>query len=141
MSLQEKINRAEAYLIGNRVSVIGHSLLLGTGIFVDNLSSNMLNLTLGYSLFYSGLLLSCLTNAGKTTGDLYKRTSQHIKKFKRIDSRFFCAALGDDFSPEVLLGYCELQGMYLACRDTKPELLPEFQRLKKEKTKNIIPNF
>lgn len=141
MTLKEKLQNAETYLVGNRVACLGAALLAGgqLAIYIGGRTDPLTEVVQGLATI-AGSLFTVSTRLGFSTMKTYRDTKNHLKKFNSIDRRFFETEIGPD-KDKNLAGYCPLQGMYLACRDAKPELLPEFYRLKKEKTKNIIPNF
>lgn len=140
--LKDQLNKIGVSLIGNRLATVGNiglaSLILNisTKGFEPSCSSEQLS----YCASGIALGLSAITGFGASTGKLYSRTVDHLKKFKKLDERFFDKMMGfDDSTP--LVGYCQLQSMYLACRDYAPEQLDTFYKLKKENTRNVVPNF
>ena len=141
MSIKDKINRIEASLIGNRVTSLGASLLVG-GFISTNLYEikDFRNQILYGTIMCTGSAMCGITSFGISTNKIYKKTANSLKKFNKLDKRFFKAAMGTEYS-RPLIGYCQLQGMYLACRDYAPKELENFYKFKKEYTKNIIPNF
>jgi len=139
MGIREKIRGIETLLIGNRVTAIGSALLAG-GIGATALEGfEAAGITTGLAIAAGGVMVS-YTGLGHNIKKIYDRTSAHIKRFGKIDKRYFNKTLGSDRYSN-LAGYCQLQAMYLACRDISPEILPEFYQLKSEQTKNIVPNF
>ena len=149
MVLRDKIREIETTLIGNRAAAIGTALLAGgVGSLAINFPGNEISsngqitaitMATGFATA-AGIVLTSITGFGLGIDGVYKRTGEHLKKFKKIDPRFFDRLIGMD-KYNSLAGYCQLQGMYLACRDYVPEFLPEFYKMKKERTKNILPNF
>lgn len=139
MTLKEKLLNLEAELLGNRVSALSTALFASgvTTVLVNGLESA--GLLAGLSL-EAGIAGMSYTTCGTSTSKIYKRTKEHLRNFGKLDSRFFDTMVGFD-KEGILAGYCQLQGMYLACRDYAPELLSEFYKLKKENTRNILPNF
>lgn len=140
MTLKERLQNAEVGLIGNRVAILSTSMLVGGyGASLSSLITGNILLGVGYFIpTVIGAMITGYTICGTTTKKIYKRTRDHIKQFDTIDPNFFSTAIHPD-AEKKYTGYCQLQGMYLACRDAGK--LEEFYRLKKEKTKNIIPNF
>ncbi|MEI7718291.1 MAG: hypothetical protein WCI72_00355 [archaeon] len=149
MTLKEKLLDLETRLIGNRFSILGESLLLGGyGAFANEVLNNIsrdnysgIIPAIGFcGLAFVGACLTGYTEFGRTTKKIYRRTKEHLGKFGKLDKDFFSTCLKTE-ADKRYTGYCQLQGMYLACRDYAPELLPEFYQLKKQNTKNILPNF
>jgi len=144
MTLKEKLNEVEATLIGNRISAISSACLLaGAGsmaILGLDQATEVMGPILG-PVMGVGLVGCSFTGFGSTMKKLYIRTREHLKKFNTLDPRFFKAMMELDYG-SWLLGYGQLQAMYLAARDSgNPEYLRQFHQLKREYTKNIIPNF
>lgn len=79
-----------------------------------------------------------LTWGGSWTEDIYKRTKEHISKYWKLDEKFF-VKLVDFYSKNIVMWYCEQQGIYLAAKEFWLE--KEFFELKAKHTNNIIPNF
>lgn len=130
--LGNKAVRALSGMIRNRVT------LLSTMVVVPGVAlSAPISPVVASSLLVGGSLGLCLTNWGAGTQSLYEDTLAHIEKHGFIDSLFFKRALlGDRYD---CLGYCELQGMYLAAKELGLE--DQFKELRKEYTTNKIPNF
>ncbi|MEI7719141.1 MAG: hypothetical protein WCI72_04690 [archaeon] len=142
MTLKEKLLDIETRLIGNRafalsaVITVGSNISIYTGALDD---SPIALLAYGTMAALSGGVAGS-TFFGSTTAKIYKRTRKHFSNFNKLDERFFKKYMGRDLNKN-FVGYCQLQGMYLACRDYAPECLLEFHELKKQYTKNIVPNF
>ena len=139
MTLKEKLLEAEAVLIGNRASAIGTAMLVG-GAGAAVLEGPGPAGCISALVAGTGIALDSFTGFGSTMKSMYTRTAAHLKKFNRLDERYFNTAMGLD-RYNSLVGYCQLQGMYLACRDYAPQQLPKFYELKQKNTKNILPNF
>jgi len=144
MAIKEKLLNLETVLIGNRGVVLGISLAFG-GTFamyneVKHVTPNLFLLGSYFLTAFSGAVVGGYNNCGEGTVKIYQRTVEHLKEFRKIDKRFLLTCMEDDANKKYT-GYCQLQGIYLACRDYAPECLPEFYELKKQYTKNIVPNF
>ena len=139
MTLKERLLEAEAAFIGNRASAIGTAMLAagGTAAFLEGPGPLGCLSVMAAGV---GLGLDSYTGFGSSMKKIYDRTTEHLKRFNRLDRRFFNTVMGLDRFDN-LVGYCQLQGMYLACRDYAPQQLPEFYELKQKNTKNIVPNF
>ncbi len=149
MTPKDKVLNLEAGLIGNRFAALGNSIMFGYyGAFANEFwkvseyhDFSAINSTMGFlGLTFAGAAISGYNAGGWSTKKIYNKTKKHVKRFGKIDERFFRVCLGDD-SRKKLTGYCQLQGMYLACRDYAPECLSEFYDLKTKHTKNMVPNF
>lgn len=101
-------------------------------------SKNAAPLLLSISAFTSGLLGIALTLNGRTTKKYYKKTKKHIELRGELAPEFIEKVIKKSENSKVL-GYCELQGIYLAARDT--DNLDVFYQVKNKLSRNIIPNF
>ena len=140
MSLKEKISKIGISLIGNRVTALGCSMLSGslTSLALSHEGQLLENHGLSMSLGYVGALLLLQTELGSNTSRLYEKTVNHIKKFGRIEERFFDKVVPVNDMASPWDGYCQLQGVYLAARDY--DQLNDFNRMR-SKSCNRIPNF
>lgn len=91
-----------------------------------------------YILQLSGGLCAWVTAFGTTTERTYRRTCDHIEKKWKIGRKFFKKIMKNDIDKEIM-GYCQLQWMYLAAKEYWLE--KKFLEMKKEFTNNLIPNF
>lgn len=140
MEFKNKLKEIEATLLGNRIAVIGNALLFGGfGAAAIRGCGQDLGLPTAISML-GGWASASLAGCGVGTTEIYNRTMAHLQQFNRLDERFFDKVMKIN-KTQSIFGYCQLQGMYLACRDYSQETLPEFYKLKAERTKNIIPNF
>jgi hypothetical protein len=126
-------------LIGNRASAIGTAMLAGGAGAMVLEGPGPLG-CLSALAAGVGIGLDSYTGFGSSMKKIYDRTVKHVKRFNRLDRRFFNTVMGLDRF-DSLVGYCQLQGMYLACRDYAPQKLPNFYELKQQNTRNIVPNF
>jgi len=145
MKLIEKVNDLEARLLGNRCLVLGAALVGGGTyeFFMSSLSvsdKEPLNLIASITSSLTAIIGSFLigfNTCGIDTYKSYKRTIKHIEQFGEIMPDFFIKYIGQDNGH--FMGYCQLQGMYLAAR--KNGKLESFYRNRKEYSKCLIPNF
>lgn len=145
MSLKEKINKIGIGLLGNRVTALGCALLTSSAAsleLVDKFRPVDNNFYINYGpemgLAFLGTVLLTHTEFGSKTVKLYDKTAKHIKKFDRIDKRFFDKIIPVNDITNNWDGYCQMQGVYLAARDYGK--LDEFKEMRK-KSSNVIPNF
>ncbi len=94
----------------------------------------------GIVTFGCGLSGGVLTGTwfGNGTAQAYKRTKKHILKNSRLDPRAIKALVGKN-NDDKEVGYCELQGVYLAAKEL--EQLGAFYTGKEKYTKIHAPNF
>ena len=107
---------------------------------LEELAENSLNAAptlLSVSGLSLGLLGIGLTLNGRTTKKYYKKTRKHIELKGELAPEFIEKLIKKDGNGKIL-GYCELQGIYLAARDTGN--LDVFYRVKNKLSRNIIPN-
>jgi len=144
MTLKEKLNEVEATLIGNRVTVLGTTLItsgLASLCIKAPSHPSFINIIPEFIIGSVGASFVGYTQFGGKMISIYKRTTKHLKRFNKFDERFFTTIVGNDSSCK-FTGYCQLQAMYLAARDSgNPENVREFAQLKKQYTRNIVPNF
>jgi len=136
MRIKDSLQGLEVLLIGNRVSALGISLCFGGVVgcgMIERPPGNLLYI----SIAMVGTSAAGISRYGVGTYGAYQRTLKHIKKFGRIGHRFFKKYIekGDG----IALGYCELQGMYLAAR--KCGQLDSFFENKRKYSNNLVPNF
>jgi hypothetical protein len=138
-TLTEKINNLAVGLFGNRVSALGLGIMIASHFYPAPNSIEHPVITGLYGITSTaGIMMYFYTGFGLPTLRIYKRTKQHIRDWKKLDHDFFIAYLGGDVR-KPFTGYCQLQGMYLAARDTGH--LEEFRELKRKYSKNLLPNF
>tara|TARA_Y100000310_G_C20560822_1_gene752981 strand:- start:70 stop:480 length:411 start_codon:yes stop_codon:yes gene_type:complete len=136
MTLADKAESLYVALTGNRVTLA--SRLFTTAyvgsipFFPDILLAFMMPATI---IVYGGEIITC---CGLTTPKFYNRTRDHIKKFDKLDPRFVKEMIKETENRE-FVGYCQLQGMYLAARNYGQ--LDVFKDVKKEISNCRIPNF
>ncbi|GAB0174213.1 MAG: hypothetical protein HHAS10_00920 [Candidatus Altimarinota bacterium] len=123
---------------------------------VECLSGNIKNrvllvadTTLGTTLYYGGEIETVIAftaflgavlvcGGGRATKLYYDITKKHIKRTGTVDARFLSKVM-NGYQGTKLLGYCELQGVYLAARNNG--LSSEFKAAKKQSgMKVLIPN-
>jgi len=137
MAISENVYSKYVFLAGDRVNLACKlGFLWGvTSIFTEDTPSSM---SLLATMFSVGL--GALTSYGIGTYKAYKKTSEHINELGRIDERFFRTIVKKEDG--YIVGACQIQGMYLAAkRHGSNEMISDFYRMKKEFTKNIVPNF
>jgi len=79
-----------------------------------------------------------VTLSGVTTLRNYKLARKSVRKHSRLDNKLARTLLGND-KEGLFYGHCQLQGMYYAAREAGK--LDEFRRIKKDISRNVIPNF
>jgi hypothetical protein len=139
MKLRNALDNLEVRLIGNRVFALGASLFSG-GIIACVISGPSINrdndLMYGAAVAIGGVMMGFNT-FGSSTYKSYKKTLKHIELCGEIRPDFFIEYLKYDNGR--FIGYCQLQGMYLAAR--KYGKLESFFQNKRENTTNCVPNF
>jgi hypothetical protein len=139
---REILDNLETRVFGNRVTVVGASLALGfvakNNIFLGPETIDWSHFLYELSLGMAGTLLCARTRLGIGTYRTYRRVKEHIKKHGKPDPRFLRKAMALDIYPYPFTGYCQIQGTYLACRNTG--FLEDFYKLREE-SKNLMPNF
>ncbi|MDD5192486.1 MAG: hypothetical protein PHH54_06405 [Candidatus Nanoarchaeia archaeon] len=131
--LKKIVEQAYVLLAGNRLTLMSE-LMIGSGLFLSGDNHPTLKPLLGMI----GFPVYFVTVCGLQTLSSYNRTIKHIKKFEKLDERFAKEQMGE-YKNNLLMGYCQLQGMYLASK--KYNQLDEFYKLKKKISEVIIPNF
>ncbi|MDA9128974.1 hypothetical protein N9J72_00660 [Candidatus Gracilibacteria bacterium] len=124
--------------IKNRVSLAtyGYSAFIAGGVYsFQTMPLKIFALVAGGFTIYRFLYS---TRLGINTEQVYRRTKLHISRFGSVDERFFKKVLGE-YAEEYAIGYCELQGIYLAMKER--ELEKEFFEMKKKFTNNRLSNF
>lgn len=67
------------------------------------------------------------------------RKEKHINRFGELRPRFLKRLIESKVERNPIIGYCQLQGDYLAAREYNQ--LEVFNEVKKKYSKNVIPNF
>ncbi len=138
MSLAEKVESAYAALIGNRVTLAANLMAGGTVYTLLESNNPGLRVLVSISIPAAGVILFG-TQCGIGTSYFYQRTKKHIQKYGHLKPRVveLWITHKTENMPEV--GYCQLQGIYLAAK--KYNQLDTFYEAKKKVSKVKIPNF
>jgi hypothetical protein len=138
----QALDNLETRVFGNRFNAIGASLFLGfvakNNIFVSPETINWPHFIYELATGMAGAALCGRTQLGIGTYRVYKRVKGHIEKHGKPDPRFLRKAMALEVYPYPFTGYCQIQGTYLACRNTG--FLEDFYKVKEE-SKNLLPNF
>ncbi|MEK6899779.1 MAG: hypothetical protein AABX05_01515 [Nanoarchaeota archaeon] len=151
MTLTKKVENAYVSYVGNRVTFAGN-LMMGAGFY--NLSfyfydrvlnhapasgSSAMMFILGHALFFTGISAMGNTLCGEGTLTYYQRTKEHIQRKGSLDQRMIELWITQTTENQKYLGYCQLQGMYLAAKKYKQ--LEPFYKAKRKVSRNKVPNF
>lgn len=129
--------------VGNRINLFGE-ILLGSGALLKSLGERFSeNDFFPNQIMILGAGIMLISSFGIGTKKIYERTKEHIISRGKLDERYMRNLIrGAQDEPPVLdrfLGYCQLQGAYLAARETGN--VEDFDRYKRKYSKNILPNF
>ena len=138
--LPDKVDDVYVSLVGNRLNATFQFISVNTAVLAY--SSYEIGSTMGTVVFAYGSFLSATCSAwtlcGRSTSKYYKRTEEHIKRFGELRPRFLEKLISKTENREIV-GYCQLQGVYLAAR--KHGQLAVFYDVKRRCSNNVIPNF
>ena len=145
INLSDKADDNYVRFFGNRTTVLGY--VIGSygfafglqGIFTGGALGILAFILGGATLVASKAVAELYTNYGRSTFEYYKRTERHIKKSGKLKKRFLKILMTKDCENTKYLGYCEIQGAYLAAK--KYGQLDVFKEVKKKYSHNVIPNF
>ena len=147
-------------MFGNRINALGKlvftSSVVASYFLINNLSemrdqlgdfSHLVEPFLVFSpafLAGMGIYSQIITDCGKGTYEIYKRTKNHIQNFGGIDERFakkIFEKKHDKISikDSSMRDYCELQGIYLAAKELNHA--NTFNELKKKYYNKSFPLF
>ena len=107
----------------------------------DQTLGNLKNVGYGIGLIgiiFAGTSGILMTANGKTTKRIYERTKEYIGSRGQLEPEFVEQVIKGSENAKYF-GYCELQGVYLAARETGN--LEVFNKVKRKYSKIIIPNF
>ena len=139
--LEDSVRSFIAGSVGNRVYLLGKVLLVG-GIVSASHNEKMIMDPYQFMAVSSGALFCASTFCGYGTRKLYNRTREHIRRFGKLNPKFVKNVIRrsqQDYPGfDLLIGYCQEQGAYLAARDMGQ--LGAFNDAKTS-SRNIIPNF
>lgn len=144
MSLAEDVRDAYVALIGNRIT------LASAIVFDLSISKFILNITemeKHSSETTAGLLFTALfgvaflqsTKCGIGTAEFYNATNDHIRRKGTLQEHVVKKWIEKAVEKDSALGYCQLQGIYLAAKKHGMEEL--FFEYKKKYSVNRLPNF
>lgn len=124
---------------GNRISVLGFSVYsMSWASFSFNIKESP-SLTI---LSLAGLLVgsSLLGGSGLGIGTYrhYKKTCKYLEETGNLDEEFVRKIIDRSENRE-FVGYCQLQGVYLAAK--KHRQLESFFRYKRKYSNNLLVNF
>jgi len=137
--ITQQAKRANVYLFGNRVVLVGITFLGYGALTFSSLPAHELNsVTAGLSFcaFCAGAGIVGNARFGCSTIAIYRRSMAHISRYGRLDDRFAKAVINGSEN-EPLTGYCQQQGLYLAARDTG--MLATFREAQKQHSNVSIP--
>jgi hypothetical protein len=138
MSLKETVEDLYVSLVGNRVNTLGLAMFAGSGYTFCNYYGTLPTMFSILGIVVSGGFLS-FNKFGEGTKNYYRRTLQEIDDnngtlpLEWVQEKIKKVEFGN------VLGYCQLQGMYLAAK--KRNQLNSFYSAKKAVSNNIFPNF
>ncbi|MFH1589297.1 MAG: hypothetical protein ABIB43_01900 [archaeon] len=135
MILADIVKGAYVSILGNRVNVVGISLIIADSwmqfgpdaVEYSQFANHVIN---------TGVIFSGLTIYGIETKASYKKVKKHIQETGSLNKEFLKKGLN---KKNRIFNYCRSQGVYLAAKEfgyTK-----QFKEAKKLYSKSIIPNF
>ena len=138
MGLKDKVDSLYVAVCGDRITTLGgvfyfiHLYELFKG---ENSLSNVLTTTITGLL---GASLLGITGLGFSTWKHYKRTLKEAQEQGKINVDFFQERI-ERSENKKLMGYCQIQGLYLGAKKTGN--LEEFYQAREMFSNNVIPNF
>jgi len=137
MGLKNKIDSLYVATLGNRVTVIS-ALTYANGWRSLNHDDNInLKITCGIGGLIGGFFLGA-TYLGISTWKHYKRTLREAQEQGKVEVEFFQKRIERNENGK-LMGYCQIQGLYLGAKRTGS--LEQFYQAREQFSNNIIPNF
>ena len=143
----DKVEDVWVPIIGNRITAATFAFMGAStvGVLMDNtplMPDNDMSIFITYTSWATAQVFSLfflgITGCGLTTREIYKKTRKHIQNHGYLDSYFAKKVLsGNDV--DCVLGYCTIQGMYLAA--AREGQTPSFREYHKQYSVNKIPNF
>ncbi len=115
---------------------------ISTPVYYENYRNpplgTKLEFALGSALFLIGGCAASVTAFGESTRRFYEETKEHITQRGKLEPRYM-RKLIERSENGSLIGYCQLQGAYLAAREANQ--LEVFNEIKKQYSNNKLPNF
>jgi hypothetical protein len=138
MKIKEMIKDVYAATVGNRVMAIGTALMAtGFGGMLTVYDETNLMFWGAAGIFLAGAPFVGISQFGIKTAQFYNWTKESIKECGHLDERFVKAVLGSE-KIKPFIGYCQIQGVYLAAREKGQ--LEAFRQVRRT-IENKIPNF
>lgn len=129
-----KLKDIETIVLGNRLTAASYALIAGaySRAIINNESD-----FISFSAWSLGIFFAVATLGGYATYHHYKKALKHVAVKGKLEFDFLKKEIRIH-GRNKYLGYCELQGLYLAARDSGNEKM--FRKLRKY-SRNIVPNF